>query len=73
MVRLFESAVLFASFAVLTVASRVLACSVILVERPEAVCSTEDALFIAPEAVFATSDTCALMLFAVCDRLLFVA
>ena len=73
MVCLFESAVLFASLAVLTVASRVLACSVILVERPLAVCYTAVALLIAPEAVFDTSATWAVMLSEVCFSALVVA
>ena len=73
MVVLLESAVDLASFAVLTVASSVFACSVILVDRPLAVCSTVVALLIAPDAVFDTSATWAVMLPEVCFSALVVA
>ena len=73
MVVLLESAVDLASFAVLTVTPSVFACSVILVDRPLAVCSTVVALLIAPDAVFDTSATWAVMLSEVCFSALVVA
>ena len=70
---LFESAVDFTVLTVCTVESNVLTVSDSFEDSALAVCSTEDALPIAPEAVLATSDTCALMELAVWVRELLVA
>ena len=62
MVCLLESAVLFASFAVFTVAFNVVACSLIFVEIPLTVVSNAVLLSIAPFAVFVVSDSSARIL-----------
>lgn len=67
------SAVDLASFAVLTVASKVLPCSVIFVLRPLAVCSRLVTLLIAPDAVLDTSETCEVIVSEVCLSAEFVA
>ena len=72
-VALFESAVDFTVLTVCTVESNVLTVSDSFEDNALAVCSTEDALPIAPEAVLATSATLPVISFAFCVKAEFVA